>query len=128
MTTILRGADTRVCRVEIRLDAFWCWQNIAVSLKACLAGLFLLAASAQAQVANVSLSPSAGILPNGAIQPFTAIYSDYPWVSPSDGTTLLGGAADIAETDLDINTSPMAVAGLLHQVLELERRPLFGER
>lgn len=71
--------------------------------------LFLLAVSAQAYVANVSLTPSVGSGPSGSIQTFTAVYSDYPYVDQNG--TPLGGATDISETDLDINTSAMAVAG-----------------
>jgi hypothetical protein len=69
------------------------------SLVRCLAGLFLLAAGAQAQRTNDSISPSSGSGPNGAIQAFTAKYSDSL------------GATEISETDLDINTSAIAVAG-----------------
>ena len=47
-----------------------------MSFTCCLAGLFLLAATAHAQVTNVSLSPAYGSSTSGAIQTFTATYSD----------------------------------------------------
>ena len=121
-----RGADTPVCRVGTHADVWRCWNYIAVSSERLLGGPLSVGTPApRRQVANGSVSLSLGSGPNGAIQPFTATYSDNPWV---DNGTNVGGAGDISETDLDINTSAMAVAGCSIKLWKLERRSLFGER
>ena len=62
------------------------------SLAGCLAGFFLLAATARAQLTNVSISPTSGSSASGVAQTFTATYSDSL------------GAGYIADTYVEVST------------------------